>query len=63
MLRQLLGPGDVEVTITRIASSLEQEKPQSWRDLRKPTGGLYGIVWVGLGLAVFQQFVGINVIF
>ncbi len=63
VLRQLLGPGDVEVTITRIASSLEQEKPQSWRDLRKPTGGLYGIVWVGLGLAVFQQFVGINVIF
>ena len=32
-------------------------------DLRKPTGGLYGIVWVGLGLSVFQQFVGINVIF
>nr|WP_099021359.1 sugar porter family MFS transporter [Mycolicibacterium palauense] len=27
------------------------------------TGGLYGIVWVGLGLSVFQQFVGINVIF
>ncbi len=25
--------------------------------------GLYGIVWVGLGLSVFQQFVGINVIF
>ena len=23
----------------------------------------YGIVWVGLGLSVFQQFVGINVIF
>ncbi|MHC9294870.1 sugar porter family MFS transporter [Mycobacterium sp. LTG2003] len=27
------------------------------------TGGLYGIVWVGLGLSIFQQFVGINVIF
>ncbi len=39
-----------------------EDKP-SWRDLRKPTGGLYGIVWVGLGLSVFQQFVGINVIF
>jgi SP family sugar:H+ symporter-like MFS transporter len=26
-------------------------------------GGLYGIVWVGLGLSIFQQFVGINVIF
>ena len=53
----------MESTITRIAGSLEQEKQPSWRDLRKPTGGLYGIVWVGLGLAVFQQFVGINVIF
>ncbi|WP_428339366.1 sugar porter family MFS transporter [Mycobacterium sp.] len=63
VLGQLLSPRDVEPTITRIAGSLEQEKRQSWRDLRKPTGGLYGIVWVGLGLAVFQQFVGINVIF
>ena len=35
----------------------------SWRDLRKPGGGVYGIVWVGLGLSIFQQFVGINVIF
>ncbi|MGV0744668.1 sugar porter family MFS transporter [Mycolicibacterium sp. XJ870] len=26
-------------------------------------GELYGIVWVGLGLSIFQQFVGINVIF
>ena len=26
-------------------------------------GGIYGIVWVGLGLSIFQQFVGINVIF
>ncbi len=26
-------------------------------------GGLWGIVWVGLGLSIFQQFVGINVIF
>ena len=33
------------------------------RDLKKPTGGIYGIVWVGLGLSIFQQFVGINVIF
>ncbi|MGA9493617.1 MAG: sugar porter family MFS transporter [Mycobacterium sp.] len=63
VLGRLLGPRDVELTVSRIAGSLEQEKRQSWRDLRKPTGGLYGIVWVGLGLAVFQQFVGINVIF
>jgi MFS transporter, SP family, sugar:H+ symporter len=63
VLGQLLSSRDVESTIARIAGSLEQEKEPSWRDLRKPTGGLYGIVWVGLGLAVFQQFVGINVIF
>jgi len=31
--------------------------------MKKPTGGIYGIVWVGLGLSIFQQFVGINVIF
>jgi MFS transporter, SP family, sugar:H+ symporter len=63
VLSTLLSERDAEHTITRIAGTLEQEKPQSWRDLRKPAGGLYGIVWVGLGLAVFQQFVGINVIF
>jgi MFS transporter, SP family, sugar:H+ symporter len=63
VLCRLLGERDVEPTIKRIAETLKQEKPPSWRDLRKPTGGLHGIVWVGLGLAIFQQFVGINVIF
>jgi sugar porter (SP) family MFS transporter len=63
VLSTLLSERDAEHTIARIADTLDREKPQSWRDLRKPTGGLYGIVWVGLGLAVFQQFVGINVIF
>jgi MFS transporter, SP family, sugar:H+ symporter len=63
VLSTLLGDRDVEPTINRITDTLEQEKRPSWRDLRKPTGGLYGIVWVGLGLAVFQQSVGINVIF
>ena len=32
-------------------------------ELRRPAGGIYPIVWVGLGLSIFQQFVGINVIF
>ncbi len=31
--------------------------------LRGPTLGLQGIVWIGILLSVFQQFVGINVIF
>jgi SP family sugar:H+ symporter-like MFS transporter len=63
VLSALLGEKGPELTITRIQESLKAEKPPSWRDLKKPTGGMYGIVWVGLGLSVFQQFVGINVIF
>lgn len=63
VLSMLLGEKNLELTITRIQESLKSEKPPSWRDLRMPTGGIYGIVWVGLGLSMFQQFVGINVIF
>ena len=63
VLSMLLGEKNLELTITRIQESLKSEKPPSWSDLRKPTGGLYGIVWVGVALSVFQQFVGINVIF
>jgi len=40
------------------------QKPPRLSDLIKSTGGgLRPIVWVGIGLAVFQQLVGINVIF
>jgi MFS transporter, SP family, sugar:H+ symporter len=63
VLTRLLGQQNLDLVISRIQDSLGAEKPTSWRDLRKPTGGLYGIVWVGVGLAVFQQLVGINVIF
>jgi sugar porter (SP) family MFS transporter len=63
VLNLLLGEKNLEITIDRIKETLEREDKPSWRDLKKPTGGIYGIVWVGLGLSVFQQFVGINVIF
>lgn len=63
VLTKLLGQKNLEITITRIRETLEREDKPSWRDMRKPTGGIYGIVWVGLGLSIFQQFVGINVIF
>lgn len=63
VLTMLLGKKNLEITITRIQDTLRSEDKPSWRDLRKPGGGIYGIVWVGLGLSVFQQFVGINVIF
>lgn len=63
VLNMLLGEKNLEITIDRIKESLEREDKPSLRDLKKPTGGIYGIVWVGLGLSIFQQFVGINVIF
>ncbi|KRQ30616.1 MULTISPECIES: sugar porter family MFS transporter [Mycobacteroides] len=63
VLTRLLGEKNLDITITRIQETLDQSTAPSWRDLRKPTGGLYGIVWVGVALAVFQQLVGINVIF
>lgn len=63
VLSMLLGEKNLDITIDRIESTLKGEEKPSWRDLRKPTGGIHGIVWVGLGLSIFQQFVGINVIF
>jgi SP family sugar:H+ symporter-like MFS transporter len=63
VLTKLLGQKNLEITINRIQETLKSEKPPSWRDLSKPGGGIYGIVWIGLGLSIFQQFVGINVIF
>lgn len=51
------------VKIAEIESSIDQEKRQSLADLAGPSLGLLPIVWTGILLSVFQQFVGINVIF
>ncbi|BCQ08800.1 putative sugar transporter [Mycobacterium heckeshornense] len=63
VLSEVLEDRQVEATVERIQETLQREHRPSWRDLRKPSGGLYGIVWVGLGVAAFQQLVGITVIF
>jgi SP family sugar:H+ symporter-like MFS transporter len=63
ILRKLLGTGDVDVTIRRIQATMEREAAPSWRDLKGRDGRIAGIVWAGLLLSIFQQFVGINVIF
>jgi len=52
-----------EVKIAEIQQSMQMENVQSLRDLRGPWLGLLPVVWVGILLSVFQQFVGINVIF
>ncbi|MCF8603690.1 sugar porter family MFS transporter [Gordonia sp. HY442] len=63
VLTRLLGEHDLEITINRIQTSVATERKSSWRDLIRPTGGVYPVVWIGLLLSVFQQAVGINVIF
>ncbi|MBJ8342600.1 MULTISPECIES: sugar porter family MFS transporter [Antrihabitans] len=63
ILSALLGEKGVDIKINRIRETLENDVKPSWKDLRAPKSGLLPIVWVGLGLSVFQQFVGINVIF
>jgi MFS transporter, SP family, sugar:H+ symporter len=53
----------VDLRISEIKRTILQDRRSRFSDLKKPTGGLLPIVWIGVGLSVFQQFVGINVIF
>ncbi|MGN6191872.1 MAG: sugar porter family MFS transporter [Rhodanobacteraceae bacterium] len=46
-----------------IQISLEREHKPRWGDLLGGRAGFLPIVWIGIVLSVFQQFVGINVIF
>jgi sugar porter (SP) family MFS transporter len=65
VLRQVLGMTDEEALQRKlgdIEQSLRREHKPRWSDLLG-TNGLLPIVWVGIALSVFQQFVGINVIF
>jgi SP family sugar:H+ symporter-like MFS transporter len=63
VLKRVLGTKGLSEKIDQIHESLRSDKTATWRDLRGPAMGLLPIVWVGIGLSVFQQFVGINVIF
>ncbi|MGO1399476.1 MAG: MFS transporter, partial [Brevibacterium yomogidense] len=54
----------VEVRIQEIRRTVVTETTPSFRDILTPSKtNLQPIVWVGIVLSVFQQFVGINVIF
>ena len=63
VLSRLLGPQTAATKLGEIDASLSHDHQPSLADLRKPGGGWRKIVWVGIGLAVFQQLVGINVVF
>jgi MFS transporter, SP family, sugar:H+ symporter len=63
VLRDVVGVADVPAKIREIQGTLQEKHKASLRDLRGPRFGLLPMVWVGILLSVFQQFVGINVIF
>ena len=55
--------GDQHAKVAEIKASLAGDHKPRFGDLKGRTLGLRPIVWTGIGLSVFQQFVGINVIF
>jgi sugar porter (SP) family MFS transporter len=57
------GEVTVDERLRQIQSSVDTEVQPKLSDLRGPRFGLLPVVWVGILLSVFQQFVGINVIF
>ena len=63
VLSRVLGGVDIDAKLAQIRQTLSSERRPRLADVRGPALGLMPIVWVGIGLSVFQQFVGINVIF
>ena len=65
ILTEVLGPDeDPRARVEQIEATVEADKALTQHaSLRGPALGLLPIVWVGITLSVFQQFVGINVIF
>ncbi|MEV4896580.1 sugar porter family MFS transporter [Nonomuraea sp. NPDC055795] len=64
VLAEVEGPDiDLDARVAEIQHSLKTEARPTMKDLRGGALGLLPIVWIGIILSVFQQFVGINVIF
>lgn len=63
VLYDFTGEVDVNLKIEQIRKTLEREDAESLRDLVGERFGLKPIVWLGILLSLFQQLVGINVIF
>ncbi|MGI5471102.1 sugar porter family MFS transporter [Streptomyces sp. CA-132043] len=54
---------DLDVRVGEIEQAMRREHKSSFKDLLGSRMGFLPIVWVGIGLSVFQQLVGINVAF
>lgn len=62
VLASIIPAADVDAAIADVHASIERDAGRRG-SLRGKALGLKPIVWVGILLSVFQQFVGINVIF
>lgn len=63
ILREVTGEKEPLDRVKEIRLSLRRESKVSLSDIRGPSFGLHPLVWVGIWIAVLQQFVGINAIF
>jgi SP family sugar:H+ symporter-like MFS transporter len=65
VLTRLFGPNTARRKVAEIRQSLaaDHHKPKLSDLIDKKTGKIRPILWAGIGLAVFQQLVGINVVF
>jgi SP family sugar:H+ symporter-like MFS transporter len=65
VLTRLFGPGEAGRKVQEINASLatDHHRPRLSDLIDKKTSRVRKIVWTGIGLAVFQQLVGINIVF
>lgn len=64
VLGRLFGPAQATQKASDIRASIASDHAPSFKDLLNASNGkIRPIVWVGIGLATFQQLVGINVVF
>ncbi|MEV5018143.1 sugar porter family MFS transporter [Streptomyces sp. NPDC053780] len=54
---------DFDARVAEIEQAMHREEKSSFKDLLGGSFFFKPIVWIGIGLSVFQQFVGINVAF
>ncbi|MCH2108329.1 MAG: sugar porter family MFS transporter [Polyangiaceae bacterium] len=58
-----IGGGDPHQMVIAIKATLSSETKPRLRDVLDQKGKVYPLVWLGMILSIFQQFVGINVVF
>ncbi|WP_405602549.1 sugar porter family MFS transporter [Streptomyces sp. NBC_01410] len=64
VLREVEGHSvDLDARVAEIDLAMRSEHKSTFKDLLGSRFGFLPIVWVGIGLSVFQQLVGINVAF